>query len=63
MREAPMMWAGSIAIANIGLDGQAIMGAKWQRHREMLLQQFKDMLNYGNVCGLCHGEVGNFDHP
>ena len=56
-------WAGNAAIANIGLDGQAIMGAKWLRRRERLLQQFKDMLNYGNVCGLCLGEVGNFDHP
>ena len=56
-------WAGNAAIANVGLDGRAIMGAKWQRPRERLLQQFKDMLNYGNVCGLCLGEVGSFDHP
>ena len=63
MRETPMSWAGSVAIANIGLDGQAIMGAKWQRHRGRLLRQFKGMLDYGNVCGLCLGEVGNFDHP
>ena len=56
-------WAGSVAIANIGLDGQAIMGANWHRHREKLLQQFKGMLDYGNVCGLCLGEDGNFDHP
>ena len=61
--ETPMPWAGSVAIANIGLDGQAIMGAKWKRHRETLLQQFKDMLNYGNVCGLCLGEVGSLDDP
>ena len=63
MSETPMPWTGSVAIANIGLDGRAIMGMKWQRHRRKLLKQFKDMLNYGNVCGLCLGEVGNFDQP
>ena len=63
MSKTPMPWAGSVAIANIGLDGQAIMGTKWQRHCRKLLQQFKGMLNYGNVCGLCLGEVGSFDHP
>ena len=63
MSETPMSWAGNVAIANIGLDGHAIMGARWQRHRARLLQQFKGMLDYGNVCGLCLGEVGNFDHP
>ena len=63
MSETPMSWAGSVGIANIGLDGQAIMGTKWQRHRGKLLQQFKGMLDYGNVCGLCLGEVGNVDRP
>ena len=63
MRETPMPWTGSVAIANIGLGGRAIMGMKWQRHRNKLLKQFKDMLSYGNVCGLCLGEVGNFDQP
>ena len=38
MNETPMSWAGNVAIANIGLDGQAIMGAKWQRHRGRLLR-------------------------
>ena len=63
MRETPMPWTGSAAIANIGLCGTAIMGPHWPRHRRQLLQQFKGMLNHGNVCGLCLGEVGNFDHP
>ena len=63
MSETPMPWAGSVAIANIGLDGQAIMGTTWKRHRTTLLQQLKGMLDDGNVCGLCLGEVGSFDHP
>ena len=63
MSETPMPWAGNVAIANIGLDGQAIMITTWQRHCSRLLQQFKGMLNYGNVRGLCLCEVGSFDHP
>ena len=63
MSEAPLMWAGRVAIANVGLDGEAIMGPKWEKHREKLLRQFIGMLDYGNVCGLCLGEVGSFDHP
>ena len=63
MSETPMSWAGRVAIANIGLDGRAILGATWKRHHKRLLRQFTDMLNYGNVCGLCLCEVGSFDYP
>ena len=47
MREAPLMWAGRVAIANVGLDGEAIMGARWGKHREKILQQFQGMLETG----------------
>ena len=57
------VWRGRAAIANVGLDGEAIMGPKWEKHRGKLLRQFIGMLDYGNVCGLCLGEVGSFDHP
>ena len=30
MSGAPLMWTGSVAIANVGLDGEAIMGPKWE---------------------------------
>ena len=41
MSEKPMPWTGNVAIANIGLSGQAIMGGRWEHHRRQLLQQFK----------------------
>ena len=59
-------WSGSIAIANPGLDGKAIMGRLWEpRHKFQLYEQLIGMLNYGdgNVCGLCLGEVGSMVHP
>ena len=61
-----MSWTGRIAITNItniGLCGKASMGPHWQRLRRQLLQPCKGMLNHGNVCGLCLGEVGSFDDP
>ena len=61
--EWPVPWAGSVAIANIGLNGVAIMSTKWEQHRSRLLRQFKGMMNYRNVCGLCLCEVGSIDHP
>ena len=64
-RLEPMAWSGSLAIANIGLSGEAIMGSRWDRHRAQLRDQFIEMLDFndGEVCGLCLGEVGSIDHP
>ena len=64
-RLEPMAWSGSLAIANIGLSGHAIMGNNWERHRAQLRDQFIEMLDFndGEVCGLCLGEVGSIDHP
>ena len=61
----PEEWSGSLAIANIGLSGQAIMGTKWPRHRAKLFMQLTGMLEYdgGKVCGLCLCEVGSLQHP
>ena len=57
------VWAGSVAIANIGLGGKAIMGKKWPRYSTHLVEQLSKMLNYDAVCGLCLGEVGTLDEP
>ena len=61
----PEEWSGSLAIANIGLSGRAIMGRKWPRHRAKLFKQLTGMLEYGGgkVCGLCLCEVGSLQHP
>ena len=59
-------WSASVAIANLGLSGEAIMGKKWDKeHRPQLLRQFIGMLDYGEgkVCGICLCEVGNMDDP
>ena len=56
-------WVGSVAIADIGLGGKAIMGKKWPKHSAELVEQFKGMLNYDGVCGLCLCEVGSWDEP
>ena len=52
-----------VAIADIGLGGKAIMGKKWPKHSANIVEQFKGMLNYDGVCGLCLCEVGSWDEP
>ena len=57
------MWEGSVAIANIGLNGKAIMGQHWPKHRAKFLEQLKAMLNHDGVGGLCLFEVESWDDP
>ena len=59
------MWKGAIAVANIGLPGNAITGNNWNKqHRPALKKQFKRLLTEnGDVHGLSLCEVGNHDYP
>ena len=56
---------GCIVSINVGLNGEAVKGKRWNRHRADLLDILVAALKHGfvNTIGMLVSEVGSVDDP
>ena len=53
-------WKGALAYSNIGLDGKAVRGSKWQKiHKPRLVKLVVELLRAKPLFGVLLNEVAN----